>query len=120
VHNPLRGRLVVHGWFVHPEPFVIGPHDIKEVTDALNSELPRILTALKPAVWPSGILTFELGIKKNGAVSTVKVKTNSLVLPPSADVAKSDILKPMLAYLKKIRLPVARGFSKLILPIVLD
>jgi len=88
VHQPHLGRIVVHGWFVHPQPFVIGGLSEKIVTRTLNQEIPRILNQIREKLmsaaggefrWPRGVLTFAVQITTAGRVSKVEIKTNSLI-----------------------------------------
>jgi hypothetical protein len=50
-HDPREGRLVIHGWFVQPRPFVIGvsPRRVQAHIDALVAELPAWLGDLPVA-----------------------------------------------------------------------
>jgi hypothetical protein len=74
-HDPRHGRLVIHGWFVNPRPFWLGPLRIEDVREAVESglaggELPQ----------GKGLLSLRLKIAKTGKVERVGVLVNTLSL----------------------------------------
>jgi hypothetical protein len=117
VHDPRDGRLVVHGWFVHPEPFVVGGHTIRGLTGVLNRELPKLLDDLDLAYVGSGIVTLRVDISASGATRAVSFLTNSLTGDGRAVAAFSRVLSARLRDVKWGR--AGRG-SRLILPLAFD
>ncbi|NJL25283.1 MAG: 2OG-Fe(II) oxygenase [Calothrix sp. SM1_5_4] len=65
-HDPREGRLVVHGWFVNPRPFWVGPLSAVEVDGSVREGLSRILSR-QPELG-SGLLSLRLRIAASGEV----------------------------------------------------
>ncbi len=78
VNDPLAGRLVIHGWFVQPRPYVVGallPSDIK----ATLAKLIKSANELFQSQLISGTLSLRLKVSAMGRVTDVNVLTNTLV-----------------------------------------
>ena len=45
--DPQKGRLVLHGWFTEPAPFVDGPLDAEAAAEALNAALDGVFEELE-------------------------------------------------------------------------
>jgi hypothetical protein len=118
VHDPREGRLVVHGWFVNPEPYVTGSLKMSDMTTALNEVLPPLLATLNLPTELRGIITFRFRVSPTGRISSAKVLTNTLVDAQGESPAAE--LRKILRTLAKMRLPKARGASELTLPLIFD
>lgn len=79
--DPLKGRLVVHGWFTSPSPFYSGGGLTEdEATPALNDALDRIYSQLESLPPVIGIVTVQLSIEgMGGSVTGLKWLSNTLV-----------------------------------------
>ena len=67
-HDPRKGRLVVHGWFVNPRPFWVGPLKPMDVQDGLDRGLDKInFATLEP-----GFASYRLKISASGHVQIVR------------------------------------------------
>lgn len=68
-HDPREGRLVIHGWFVNPRPFWVGPLQVEQVRMALDRGLAPIhFEKLGP-----GFGAFRMKIGRDGRVKNVVV-----------------------------------------------
>lgn len=126
VFKPEEGRLVIHGWFVEPRPYVIGPL----TTSVINKKLKPWLAELSEWMEQSGgdprgslhgTLTLALKIRKSGEVASVKVKTNTLLALGEAHLVsptQQDVLSFCLSNLKKVLFPAAKAESELIIPLI--
>lgn len=120
-HDPREGRLVIHGWFVQPEPFVTGSLQRIDITESLNQELGEVLTGLDIPADLAGILTYQLRVDPSGRVRSVYVLTNTVVGRDGEFLSpQQPLLKNLGAGLKKMRLPKARGKSEITLPLIFD
>lgn len=82
VQNILEGRLVIHGWFVEPRPFIEGSLAPKELAEAIPNwllDLERAFAGELPEL--SGISTFRLKLGSGGEVSQVKPLISTLRSP---------------------------------------
>lgn len=102
--DPRRGRLVIHGWFVQPRPFWVGPLTVADVQEAL-AEL-RV-----PHQLGRGFLSVRLGITSAGNVSDTHMLINTLSGGQRAAVTH------LLTTLKDLKFPQKRAYSRLTLPL---
>ena len=127
VFLPEEGRLVIHGWFVEPRPYVVGPlkplivaQKLQICFKQLNQWIGKFERAEGGAL--HGVLTLSLKIQKSGQVKWVKIKANTL-LPLDRSQAHGrpspeDVVTFCLANFKKIVFPPAKADSDLIVPLV--
>jgi len=81
--DPMKGRLVVHGWFTDPSAFFMGGLSEEEATDALNSNLEPITEQLQNVGRALGVLTVRIKVDgKTGLVRDTLLLTNTLVPDP--------------------------------------
>lgn len=109
-HDPRRGRLVIHGWFVNPRPFWTGPLELADVQDALDLQLPK---RIQPH-WNlgHGLISLRLKIQASGSVSEIKVLVNTLADAKPADLGRLEHA------LRGVKFPKYRGISHLTLPLL--
>ena len=117
VHEPTEGRLVIHGWFVHPEPFVVGGHKTSAITKTLNRELPALFQNLDVSGFGTGVLTLEISITASGKTSSVKYLTNSLM---ATTPQRPALLRQLAAQFLNVSWGRAPKGTRLILPLVFD
>src|SRR5690606_19153333 len=65
-HDPREGRLVVHGWFTEPRPFVEGGHPSKRVDRVLEDAVPALGEALGEQGPFHGMLSVRLELDRTG------------------------------------------------------
>jgi Rps23 Pro-64 3,4-dihydroxylase Tpa1-like proline 4-hydroxylase len=132
-HDPLKGRLVLHGWFADPSPFYEG--ELGE--DAIQSELGSCLEDiheqfknLPPAV---GILSVRLHVTEDGEVESIDWLSDTLVPIPGAPVlaldgacveppedARALILDMIVDHVAKLSFPKADGKTQITIPFVFE
>ncbi len=108
VRDPLQGRLVIHGWFVQPRPFIQGKISAKRVEHWIaecSQEIETFLAAT-PDLGVQGVLTFRIETTASGAVKKVEVLTSSLVSPFGVEA-----VRPLVNALKArlLRSPLKSG-----------
>lgn len=117
-HDLLKGRLVIHGWFVQPRPFIEGPlapKDLQVLIDDLSGELGE---ALREGLDVQGMLSLRISIAASGRITKVVPLTNSIKSPDQAiEVA---IVKHIVAWLKRASVRKQRGSSEVTLPLVFE
>lgn len=118
-HDPRFGRLVIHGWFVNPRPFWVGPLTPEHVQETLDSQLP-----LEHLPWGSGLLSLRLRITRSGRVSEVRELVNTLDgHGDRAHIsARQEHLRTrkFLSYLKEMKFPTQKSPTVLTLPLQLE
>jgi hypothetical protein len=80
--DPLHGRIVIHGWFVQPRPFIQGSLTEKE----LSREIERVLASLDhllggpdyAGVPIAGMVSLRFKVSTGGRVAGIRVLAHSL------------------------------------------
>ena len=115
-HDPRQGRVVLHGWFVQPRPFVVGPipkaafaEAIAELVGSLS--LPRGLAV-------SGTLTIRFEISAAGRVQKPRILADTLRAPVLQRAARDGVVTDLLARIRRSRFPARARPSVATLPLV--
>jgi hypothetical protein len=127
VFLPEEGRLVIHGWFVEPRPYVVGPLKPSIVGKKLQTFFKQLNEWMGKFESPDGgslhgVLTLSVKIQKSGQIRSLKIKANSL-LPVNLSrmdgcPAPEEVIAFCLTHLKKIDFPKEKSNSELIIPLV--
>ncbi|CAM9206107.1 unnamed protein product, partial [Phaeothamnion confervicola] len=81
--DPLRGRLVLHGWFTEPAPFLSGGLGEAEAAAPLDAALERALPGLQAAGRVTGLLAVRMRVAgADGSVAEVSALSDTLVPDP--------------------------------------
>jgi hypothetical protein len=117
-HDPREGRLVVHGWFVQPRPFVTGPL----ATKALASRIDELVGALGGWVDVpiAGLASFAFGVDRRGRVGRVDVLSDTTRVPAADERARKRIVKRVRDAIGAWRFGAQRGASRVTLPLVFE
>lgn len=121
VKDLLQGRLVIHGWFVQPRPFIEGPlspNDLQTVIDDLSGEIGNILNE---GIEVQGMLSLRLKVAASGAIEAVRPLTDSLRHPQGDKAIERAMVKHISMWLKKNgSFRKQRGPSEVTLPLVFE
>ncbi len=117
--NPLEGRLVVHGWFSQPNPFVDGPLSPKAAEAALSGFDEVLATAFEDGVQSTGTVAYRIQIAASGKVRKVERLASSLISPlPETEYVESRRLSELVrGHFMKWKFPKAKYSSTLTLPL---
>lgn len=116
--DPREGRLVIHGWFVQPRPFVVGGL----APGACAPVLEEVLRASEPRLAAlgelKGALSLRLRVSAAGRVTRVETLTNNL-MPPSGEPGVARRARNILVRaFEGARFPGARGPTAITLPVL--
>ena len=75
-HDPRHGRLVIHGWFVQPRPFVLGPLPVRALSARID-ELSARLGQWADGVPLAGLLSFSFTVDRRGAVQRLRLASDT-------------------------------------------
>jgi len=120
VFEPREGRLVIHGWFVQPRPFLEGPLSRRSFQKMIDSLLEGMGSRL-PAIDLMGILSVRFKVSATGRIGEVQFLSNTLISghgPQGKDV--SDLLEFLSDFLREYRFPAASGASWITLPLTFE
>lgn len=117
-HDPREGRLVVHGWFTEPRPFVEGGHPSKRVDRVLEEAVPALGAALGEEGPFHGMLSARLELDRAGAVTRARALTNTLVCLRAPGEGERAATRRVLRALRGLRFGRARAPSTVTLPLL--
>jgi len=119
VRDPLEGRLVIHGWFTKPCPFVEGGLSHLQDYSWLDEVLMKITEPLAGVAPVVGCASFQVKVSRDGRVSSVKTLADSLhSLNP--DFPAKNVLHKISSLLKRARFPSARSGSQMTIPFIFE
>lgn len=118
-HDPREGRLVIHGWFVQPRPFISGSLSVKELQHAIDQLGEAVGEAVGDAQ-VAGLLSFRFRVEPSGVVRQLKLLADTL-RAPAVDAEKLDVLRGAIARaLTTMRFRKQRAASTITLPMVFE
>ena len=119
VRDPRQGRLVIHGWFVQPRPFVEGPLPVRSLSQALGELEPVIGQALSGAV-VQGVLTLRLQVVPSGDVTKFQWLADRLKASGADREAIPGLRRQSEKFFKIWKFAKARGQSLVTIPLVFE
>lgn len=116
--DPQKARLVLHGWFVEPRPYVVGGLSTAQVHKPLTEALQSFSYHMQQLDPMHGTVSIRLDISPHGQVQDYKLLTNTLICLNQADQSTLSALKMMKNLFTKISFPRAKKKSQLTIPIL--
>ncbi len=108
--DPREGRLVIHGWFVQPRPFWVGPLNVAEIMAGITPPLKNVgLHSHNP-----GLVSLRLKISKAGQVNSCRVLVNTLSERDHGQIPN------LLGVFERAKFPEKKGPSVLTLPLLIE
>lgn len=118
--DPRQGRVVVHGWFVQPRPFIEGPLSVAALGRAIDGLSAFLGEQLAEGPALAGLLSLGFPVSAAGQVGRVRVLTDTTRVPGELEPARRRVLRAVLKQVASWRLPKARGPSRVTLPLVFE
>lgn len=118
-HDPREGRLVIHGWFVQPRPFVSGPL----ASRALASKLDDLIAAIGHqigALAVAGMVSFAFVVDRRGAVRKLRLLSDTTRVARSDDGHRARLVTGLRHQIASWRFPPQRAASQVTLPVVFE
>lgn len=119
-HDPRHGRLVVHGWFVQPRPFIEGPLAAKELAAAIDDLSGALGGLLARGLDVRGVLSARFRVGTDGRISGFKVLTNALRQPERDPSDERAILALVRRFFAARSFRKQRGASSVTLPLIFE
>jgi hypothetical protein len=113
--DPREGRLVIHGWFVQPRPFIVGPVRGAAIT-ARAGELGALVGELPVA----GLLSLAFGIDRGGHVRGVRVLSDTTRVARGDEGERARLMRRVRAAISAWSFGAQRGPSRVTLPLVFE
>ena len=115
-----QGRLVIHGWFVEPRPFIEGPitpRELQGVIDDLSGAINMLFVSgnVNDA---QGVLSLRLEIGKNGVVARTDVLSNSLRDRDPLQPSSETLVRTIRGFFKTASFTKKKTASTVTLPLI--
>lgn len=118
VEDPLEARLVIHGWFVEPRPYVVGPLTTKQVANVMEQVLFSLEEAMPHLGNLHGTVSVRLRVGPDGTLRDLHLPTNTLVGLEDNQRQRRLASKFLLEAFTTLKFPAAKGESKLTIPLM--
>ncbi len=118
--DPRQSRLVLHGWFTHPQPILRGPIKRVEFQRQLEDILGALEVQLSPLAPMTGTLCYRLRITPRGDVQSVKILTRTIMSREGASSETQKIAQWLKGRLGDMRFSKADGDREVTLPLIFD
>lgn len=117
--NPLEGRLVIHGWFTPPNPFIEGSLRPKQIEKLLASFDENFAAFNQPLT--TGTVAYRISIAPKGNVTRVQKLASSMTSAASSDQQANRVLdRHVSQFFFTTKFPKANGSSQLTLPLTIE
>ncbi len=120
VRDLLDGRLVIHGWFVQPRPFIEGPlspRELQGVIDDLSGELSGLI---EQGLDLQGMLSVKTQIAPSGRVTKVIALGNSLRHPGGDARIEKALVRHVQKWLTNVKFKRQAKPTNVTLPLVFE
>jgi hypothetical protein len=118
--DPKEGRLVIHGWFVQPRPFVEGPLPVEALGRAIEQLSEVLASKLAGGLLVAGLVSLSFGVSPQGTVSNVRLLSDTTRVPPSMEPERRALLATIRSAIRAFRFPKMRSPSRVTLPLVFE
>lgn len=119
-NDPRKGRLVIHGWFVQPRPFIEGPLKekvLQQVIEQLSEMLSGLFTQGLGAV---GMLSLKFQVQANGTVRQCQTLSTSLRSTDGEALAVRALIDRIEKFIKRSKFSKSRSASWVTLPLLFE
>lgn len=118
--DPTEGRLVIHGWFVQPRPFIEGPLAEKALGDAIR-EVTGVIGPLLQAGLPlAGLLSLGFTVTAAGRVRDLLTLADTTRTVPEQAAGRRRLIALARKTLEKHVFPKRASPSRVTLPLVFE
>jgi hypothetical protein len=118
-HDPREGRLVIHGWFVQPRPFVRGPLAVRALT-AKTAELIDQLDGWLGDLPIAGMLGFRFSVDRRGGTHDVKLLSDTTRVPARDERERKKLVRKIREAIAGWKFGTQRGGSWVTFPMVFE
>ncbi|MDB4958798.1 MAG: hypothetical protein JWO36_6367 [Myxococcales bacterium] len=115
--DPREGRLVIHGWFVQPRPFVRGPLAVKRLSERIAELADHLAIGELPI---AGLLSFAFDVDRRGAVHNARVLSDTTRVPRDHERERTRLVRRLLQVISGWTFEKQRAPSRVTLPLVFE
>lgn len=118
--DPVEGRLVIHGWFVQPRPFIEGPLPQKALSSAIERVTEAIAPELEGGLPLAGLLSLGFQVTPAGQVTSLRTLADTTRTVPEAAQVRRRLLLLARKALQKHVFPRRSLTSRVTLPLLFE
>lgn len=118
--DPREGRLVIHGWFVQPRPFVEGPLSTAHLADGIDTLSRAIAPSLEAGLPVAGLLSVGFRVTPSGSVRDVGLLSDTTRVPAPDEPHRKALIRLIRKTVAGLRFPSKKTTSRVTLPLVFD
>jgi hypothetical protein len=118
-HDPREGRLVIHGWFVQPRPFVRGALSVRALASRIE-DLTGQLGGWIDGLSITGLVSIAFGVDRAGRVRNPRVLSDTTRVPRADERARKALVRRICAAIAAQRFGAQRAPSQVTLPLVFE
>jgi len=116
--DPQKARLVIHGWFVEPRPYVVGGLKTNQVQGPIGEALMIFSDVIKDFSPLNGTVSLRLEINSSGRVASYKEVTNTIVSTQAQNADVLRVRKVLKQIFSGLVFAKAKSSSKITIPIL--
>jgi hypothetical protein len=118
VEDPLEARLVLHGWFVEPRPYVVGPISTTVVQKKIEPGFQKLSSILNEFEAVNGTICFRLDISKSGEIKKYTLLTDTLMSPLASYQELSELRREIKLIFSSLLFKTEKQESKITIPLL--
>lgn len=118
--DPREGRLVIHGWFVQPRPFIEGPLTTAQLAGGIETLTTALAPILEAGLSIAGLLSVGFTVTPTGQVRGVRLLSDTTRVEASEEPHRKSLIRLIQRTVKGLRFPARRGPSQVTLPLVFE
>ncbi len=115
--DPLKSRLVIHGWFVNPRPYVVGGLSTAQVQKSMDPAFEALTKVLSEIELLNGTVSVRLKTNRQGSVIGYKLLTHTLIAQNRQNTDQY-LLKELQVILKSTHFPKSKSESAITIPLL--
>lgn len=119
--DPREGRLVIHGWFVQPRPFIEGPLPRRELQRVIDGTVMEVIhRELGGGMGVAGMLSVRLEVEASGKVGAARVLCDTTRVPKAEEPARRRLVRAIVKAARGLRFGRRGEPSQVTLPLVFE
>ncbi len=116
--DPLKGRLVIHGWFVNPRPYVVGGLKTSQVQKGLTSAFAFLSQTLAQIDLLHGTISIRLNVGADGSIKQYKLVRSTVLSLKGLVQDEVYLLKELKNIFSQVKFPKATVSSQITIPLL--
>jgi hypothetical protein len=116
--DPREARLVIHGWFTDPKPYLEGALSARQVATVLDEAVGNFVESLAELGQWHGILSLRISVTSSGAARLEKILADTLVPTDANPHDRARVMANLKRVFGRLRFPKARAGTKITLPLL--